>query len=323
MDHRTNAFIRFITDKNYRFLLLESRGLYKYASDEEIIKRAYRAKMGKNLNLDEPLTLSEKIQWLKLYDRNRLYYTLLDRYKVKKWVEKKIGAGHVADTYGVWNAVDWVEYFKCPEKSILKLTHNLRGTFYCGKNETDFKKLKRQMRKAFSYNAYWKGNGREWAYQYVDRRIMAEEYIPEIWKKGSLEYRITCFNGRADIISVYKRISDNDILFELCGHYDREWNVLPFVVNNMEAEGSVPKPDFLDKLIRYAETLASEMPFVRVDGYWIEDDYMFEGVTLCPYSGFLNFAPEDWDAAMGDKLELPTFESRIVEFPYEKIKKDG
>ena len=89
MDHRTNAFMRFITDKNYRFLLLESRGLCKHVSDEDIIKRIYSIKMGKKLNLDNPCALSEKIQWLKLHDRNRLYYTLLDRYRVKNGLKRE------------------------------------------------------------------------------------------------------------------------------------------------------------------------------------------------------------------------------------------
>jgi hypothetical protein len=152
------SIIKRIADKDCRFLFLESKGLYKHVSDEEIIRKLYKSKMGKALTLDEPRTLSEKIQWLKLHDRNRLYYTLLDRYEVKKWVDRRICSGHVAEDFGVWRSVDDVEYFKCPSSFVLKFTHNPMGNFCFDKYSTNFKTMKRQMKKDFSKNLYWNGN---------------------------------------------------------------------------------------------------------------------------------------------------------------------
>ncbi|SFQ27995.1 TupA-like ATPgrasp [Butyrivibrio proteoclasticus] len=322
MDNGKNIINR-ITDKDNRFLLFESMGLYKHVNDEEIIKRLYEIKMGKVLNLDEPHTLSEKIQWLKLHDRNRLYYTLLDRYEVKKWVDKRIRSGHVIEDFGVWRTVDDVEYFKCPSNFVLKITHNPVGNFCFDKYSTDFKAMKRQMKKDFSKNLYWNGNSRDWAYQYVDRRIMAEEYIPEIWVKGAVEYRVTCFNGKAEIISIYIRTADNDSNIRACGYFDRDWNKLPFTIGDTAFEKGASEPDCLDDIIEYSEALARGIPFVVVNGYWIRDNYIFDGMSLYPDGGFTNFYPDEWDRILGDKLDLSAFDAKIINFPIEKIKKDG
>ncbi len=111
---------------------------------------------------------------------------------------------------------------------------------------------------------------------------MAEEYIPAIWEKGALEYRVTCFNGRAEIISVHRRATDNDGILNACGYYDREWNKLPFSTKDTAFEKSALEPIFLNDMIKYAEKLAKGIPFIRVDGYWIGESYIFEGMTLYP-----------------------------------------
>ncbi len=152
---------------------------------------------------------------------------------------------------------------------------------------------------------------------------MAEEYIPEIWRKGAVEYRVTCFNGKAEIVSVYIRTADNDSYFRVCGHFNRDWKELPFTFGDTAFERSASEPDYLDDIIEYSETLARGIPFVIVDGYWVGENYIFDGMSLYPESGFINFKPDEWDRILGDKLDLSAFDARIVNFPIEKIKKDG
>ena len=134
-----------ITDKNYRFLYLESKGFYRYMDDEELIRKIYRIRMGKEVDLENPRTLCEKLQWLKLHDQNELYHKLVDKYEVKKWVSNKIGPEHVVPCYGVWDSVDNIEYFKMPQKFVLKCTHDSGGIF----TVTNMKLILNSLRKRF------------------------------------------------------------------------------------------------------------------------------------------------------------------------------
>lgn len=296
-----------LKDTDSRFLYLESKGFYKRLNDEEIIRKIYKIKMGKEPDLDNPKTLCEKLQWLKLHDRNDLYHKLVDKYEVKKWVANKIGKEHVIPCYGVWDSVDEIEYFRCPSKFVLKCTHDSGGIFYCDKYETDFKKLKKKMRKHLASSVYWNGNGREWAYKDVRPRILAEEYIPELGKADSIEYKITCFNGKVEFITVCKGIAHNDFSLRFNDHYDREWNRLPFYVNYKSCGEDIPKPAYLDELIKYAEMLAKDIPQVRVDGYYIDGKFLFGEMTFYTWNGFMKFVPEEWDTILGSKLNLSVF----------------
>jgi hypothetical protein len=312
-----------ITDKNYRFLYLESKGFYKYMDDEELIRKIYRIRMGKELDLENPTTLCEKLQWLKLHDQNELYHKLVDKYEVKKWVSNKIGAEHVIPCYGVWDSVDNIEYFKMPQKFVLKCTHDSGGIFYCDKYETDFKQLKKKIRKHQANSVYWNGGGREWAYKDVMPRILGEEYIPELGNKDSIEYKVTCFNGRAEFVTICKGVAHGDFSERFNDHYDRNWNKLPFFVNYKSSGETISKPSFMDEIIEYAEILAKDIPQVRVDGYYINGRYLFGEMTFYTWNGFMKFEPEEWDTILGERLDLSEIaQNKIINFVPREKKED-
>ena len=290
-----------ITDKNYRFLYLESKGFYKYMDDEELIRKIYRIRMGKELDLENPTTLCEKLQWLKLHDRNELYHKLVDKYEVKKWVSNKIGAEHVIPCYGVWDSVDNIEYFKMPQKFVLKCTHDSGGIFCCDKYETNFKQLKKRIRKHQANSVYWNGGGREWAYKDVAPRIIAEKYMEDSESAELKDYKFMCFNGKVRCTFVCSERSKNlKVTF-----YDTDWKRMPFERHYPASEVDIPKPKNYDKMVELAEILSKEIPFVRVDFYEINGLIYFGELTFYPGAGFEEFTPSKWDRILGKWIILP------------------
>ena len=101
---------KFITDSDFRFLVMGKYGLLNYMDDEKYLKRMYQINMGKKLDLANPKLFNEKLQWLKLYDRNPLYTTMVDKYAVKKYVGEIIGDEYIIPTIGVWNSAEDIDF---------------------------------------------------------------------------------------------------------------------------------------------------------------------------------------------------------------------
>ena len=115
---------RFLTSANYRFIYMANLGRYNTMPDEEYLRRMFKAVMGTELDLEHPVTFNEKLQWLKLYDRNPLYTTMVDKYEVKKYVADIIGEEYIIPTLGVWDDPDEIDFEKLPNQFVLKCNHN-------------------------------------------------------------------------------------------------------------------------------------------------------------------------------------------------------
>lgn len=99
--------------------------------DSIYLKMRFKKSMGYSLNLKEPKTFNEKLQWLKLYDRNPEYTTMVDKYAVKKYISEKIGAEYIIPTLGVWNSFDEIDFDALPDQFVLKCTHDSGGLVVC------------------------------------------------------------------------------------------------------------------------------------------------------------------------------------------------
>ena len=126
-----NKYIRFLTDKKFRFSYMAARGFYHSMSDEKMLKKLYKDAMGKDLNLESPITFNEKLQWLKLHNRKPEYTEMVDKYEVKKLVAEKIGEEYVIPTLGVWDTFDEIDFDALPEQFVLKCTHDSGGLVIC------------------------------------------------------------------------------------------------------------------------------------------------------------------------------------------------
>ena len=295
--------LKYFTDSNCRFRVNAVHGFYNKMPDEEYIKKFYRAWVGKELNLDDPQTMNEKIQWLKLYDHSPLYPRLVDKYEAKSFVGDLIGYDHIVPTLGVWEDVDEIDFAKLPNQFVLKCTHDSHGLVICkDKARLDVKKAKKKLKMSLKRNYYLKF--REWPYKNVKPRIIAEEYLED--ETGDLaDYKFYCFNGEPDcVLTCFDRNTGHTKFY----FFDRNWELKRYNRQGINApEGfTKPKPEGIDQMFDLAELLAkaSEAPFVRVDFYNVYGRIYFGELTLYPSAGFdIKRLPET-EKLFGEKIDL-------------------
>ncbi len=260
----------------------------------------YFAKFGKYINFDAPQSFTEKIQWIKIYDRNPLLTKLADKYLVRDYVAKKVGEKYLTTLYGVFESASEIEWKKLPNKFVLKSNHGSGWNIIC----KDKKKLDRKV--TFEKLAAWlKQNyyyyGREWVYKNIPPKIVCEEYLDGDKTLGLLDYKIFCFNGEPGFIQVDmgRYIHHTQIFFDL------NWNALDFTMNHPKPQQSIPRPRVLEEMIMVSKTLADDLKFVRVDLYAPADRVLFGELTFYPEAGFCDIFPRKYDQIIGMWLKLP------------------
>lgn len=272
-------------------------------SDEVFIKAYYYNVFHRPIDLKNPQTFNEKLQWLKLYDRNPEYTTMVDKYAVKQYVADKIGEEYIIPTLGVWNHFDEIDFKKLPNQFVLKCTHDSGGLVICkDKSKLDFKAAKQKIEESLKHNYYL--SGREWPYKDVKPRIIAEKYMIDTNINDLPDYKIHCFNGAAKFILVCsERFSENGTREDFL---DINWNKLPFKRPHLNgSEKILKKPLGFNKILEFSTKLSKNIPFIRCDFYEINGRIYFGELTFFPASGFDLFEPSEWDYKLGSWLELP------------------
>ena len=295
-----------ITDPGVRFLRLSQWGFYNRMDDAKYLKKKYRLKMGKELDLDNPKTFNEKLQWLKLSDRKDIYTTMVDKYEAKKYVANIIGKEYIIPTFGVYNKFDEIDFAKLPKRFVIKCTHDSGGLVICrDKAKFDKKAAKKKINKSLKRNYYY--SGREWPYKNVKPRIIIEKYMEEDGKDELIDYKVMCFGGKAKMIfTCTERFGDGLKVT----WFDLDWNRLPFERHYPVSKKDIPKPKNLKKMIELSEKLAEGMVFVRIDWYEINGKLYFGEYTFYPGSGTEEFTPEKWDKRLGDWIDLGLMEKK-------------
>lgn len=290
------------------FMWLARRHLLNWMPSRLYLKQMFK-KTGYKLNLQNPKGFNEKMQWLKLYDRNPTYIEMVDKVEAKKYVAKRIGHQYVIPTLGVWDRTEDIEFERLPSQFVLKCTHNSGGVVICkDKAELDIEFAKHKLEQSLKRNYFWWG--REWPYLKVRPRIIAEEYLEDSERSELTDYKLMCFNGKVKcIFTVTERFSESGLRVTF---FDPSWNRLPFERHYLASESEIKKPRNLEKMIQLAEELAESIPFVRVDFYESKDQIFFGELTLYPGSGFEEFNPPEWDEKMGSWLILPTKKRRSI-----------
>ena len=182
-----------------RFDILSSRGLLDWMDDETYLRKYYKLRMGKELNLENPQTFNEKLQWLKLHDRKDIYTTMVDKYEVKKYVSNIIGEQYIIPTYGVWDRFDDIDFDSLPEQFVLKCTHDSGGLIIVrDKSKLDIKAAKKKINKCLKRNYY--SHGREWPYKNVKPCVVAEAYMEDDATSELRDYKFFCFDGEVKVL---------------------------------------------------------------------------------------------------------------------------
>ena len=274
----------------------------KLFPDRWALKIIYKSIFEKKLNLKQPKTFNEKLQWLKLYNRKPEYTIMVDKYAAKKYVADIIGEEHIIPTLGVWEKFDDIDFEKLPEQFVLKVTHGSGDIVICRDIANfDKKKAKEKLTRALKTDYY--KISREWPYKKVPRRIIAETYMED--ESGSLnDYKFFCFNGKVKCSFV--AIDRFDSGKTTMTHFDREWNVLPFSRGGYPYKvDGLQKPKNYEEMLSYAERLSTNIPFLRVDFYNINGKVYFGELTFFPGGGYKKLTPNVWDYRLGEWLKLP------------------
>lgn len=268
------------------------------------LSEEYRIKTGHELNLQEPRRLTEKIQWRKLYDQDRIYSVLSDKYNVRKWVEERIGHEYLIPLIGVWEHFEDIDFSSLPEQFVLKTT-NASHTNIIVTDKTDFLRKKTVIGKKVKY---WQEmpfaylEGLELHYREIQPLIIAEQYIqPESGKKELADYKFHCFNGLPYLCQV---ISDRSTE-ETIDFYNSKWEHADIIrVPYPNAAQPVKKPEQYDLMLKLASELSKGFSYVRVDLYNRNGTIYFGEMTFTPGSGFMVFEPDDWDYRLGELWDI-------------------
>ena len=309
--HAVSAFISLCCKlKKYFAKGFEYSLMYILPSPDRLyIKWRYKKLCGRTLDLRNPQRLTEKIQWLKLYDRRPEYTALVDKYEVKKVVAGLVGEEHIIQTLGVWDRFDDIDFAKLPDQFVLKCTHDSGSVVVCtDKSKFDFKQARKKLRQFLATPAYRRG--REWAYKNVKPRIIAEPYIDSLGKADSVEYKASCFNGKVGFITICKGIAHASLEDRTNDHFDPDFNYVPFWAKYKHAKVRPEKPKEWDELIALSEKLSAGIPYVRVDFYIIDRRVYFGEMTFYTWNGFMQFEPDEYDRILGDMVTLPTKKRR-------------
>lgn len=275
---------------------------FSFLNDKTYLKIAYFLKFKEILNLENPITLNEKIQWIKLNDRRKEYNQLVDKLTVKKYVKEKIGEEYIIPTLRKWDNISEINFDELPQSFVLKCNHDSGGVIVCkNKNKLDKEKTKKILEKHMKRNYFW--HGREWAYKDVEPAIFAEKYIATTDGSDLKDYKFFCFHGKVKYFKVdCDRFSNHKAYY-----FDYKKEILPFSekVFKPDETSQIPSlPNNIDKMIFLAEKLTEELLFCRVDFYSLENKVFFGEFTLYPGSGMDVIEPKEWDVKLGKFLNL-------------------
>lgn len=298
---KLKKYLKRLTDINFIAIYLLRSGLFNFLPDKIYLKLLYKRLIKKKLDLNNPKTFNEKLQWLKLYNRKDEYTMMVDKFKVRQYIKEKLGEEYLIPLLGVWDSADEIDFNILPDKFVLKCNHNSGlGMCICkDKSKLDIEKVKKELKKGLKQNYY--KTSREWPYKNVERKIIAEQYMVDESGVELKDYKIFCFNGKAE----YVEVDFNRHIEHKLNPYDFDWNPLNFCDSSKnDYSADIKKPKRLDEMRALAEQLSQGIPLLRVDFYSIDDKLYIGELTFYPGSGFIQFDPKEVDLKYGKKLSL-------------------
>ena len=289
---------------NKEEILYLAKKSLRFLPDKMYVKLYFRLRLGRKLDMNNPVTLNEKLQWMKFNYRFPLQSIVSDKLLVRNFVADKIGDQYLIPLLGQWDKFDDIDFRKLPNQFVLKCNHDSGGLVVCkDKNNLDINKAKAKINKSLKTNFYY--IGREYQYRNIIPKIMCEKFISDNGQVP-LDYKIYCFNGKPHVILVCKdRFNDNSRKAQYL-YYDQQWNFMPLNKCDEKIENPrIEKPKNLDEMLNIASILSKDFYFARIDLYNINGKIYFGEITLSPNSGFDADITYETDLMFGIKLCLP------------------
>lgn len=272
-----------------------------FFSDKAYLKLFYRLVFKRKLNLDNPQTFSEKLQWFKLNWKQPEFTQMVDKYKVREIVADLIGTDYLIPLLGVWDNFEEIDFDKLPNQFVLKTNHDSQGVIVCkDKSHFDKKAANKKLSKCLKHNYYY--NSREYPYKDVPRKIVAEQYM-EDKRYGELrDYKFFCFKGKCKFFFIATGRRKNELKFDF---FDRNLHSMPVRQGHPNSEILPEFPENINEMISIAEKLSRNYPQIRVDLYNIEGKVYFGEFTVFHNGGLVRYEPESYDELFGSYIQLP------------------
>lgn len=270
--------------------------------DKIYLKLKYRIIFHKKLNLNCPITFNEKLQWLKINDRKKIYTSMVDKFEAKKYVSSIIGQEYIIPTLGIYNSFDEINFSLLPKEFVIKCTHDSGGLVICkDKEKLDKMKTKKIITKCLKNNYFY--SGREWPYKNVKPRIIIEQYMRNKNEEKIRDYKFFCFNGKTEYMYISEGM-DNHETAKMC-FFDKYYNVVDIQRSDYKEFEELPqKPKNFEKMIELSNILSENIPHLRVDWYEINGKIYFGELTFFTCSGFVPFKSEEMDRKLGSFINL-------------------
>lgn len=295
-----NKIIKYIKNPGFILLRLDNLGLIRL-SDKKYIELTFKEMMGYKLDLNNPQTYNEKLQWLKLHDRKDIYSTMVDKYEAKKYVADTIGEEYIIKTLGVYNKFDEIDFNDLPNQFVIKCTHDSGGLCICkDKKNFDIEKARKKINKSLRNNYYrmW----REWPYKNVKPRIIIEEYLEDHEYHELRDYKFFTFSGKVELMFVASnRQGKGETYFDF---FDRKYNHLD-IINGHNMNPECPKKTKkYEEMIKLAEKIGKNLNHARIDFYDVDGKIYFGEITFFHWGGFVPFEPKKWDKYLGNMIDI-------------------
>ena len=281
------------------------RDNYQIAPDqyENVIAKKVKDRLKINMDWNNPRTIQEKIQWLNLYDATPLKTLCADKYRVREYVARKIGAKYLVPLLGFWEDPDEIDFDKLPIQFVLKTNHGsgmniiVRDKF---KLDTRFarEKLRSWLHTDFGMIFL------EFHYLKIPRLVIAEKFLEVLNESDIPDYKFFCFNGEVRYAQCQMDTSTNLKL----NFFDLNWIPAPFFNSSHKPSPDIDKirkPKNLELMIELARELSKDFPFVRADFYEFDGKIYFGELTFTPGAGMFLYDPPEWNLRIGNMLELP------------------
>lgn len=269
--------------------------------DRLYIMLKYYKRTGKRLNLRSPAEYTEKLQWLKLYDRRPIYTTMVDKYAAKEYIAQRLGDEVIIPLIGVWDDVNDIDFDVLPDQFVMKCTHDSGGLEICkDKSSFDFEAAKKRIDKCLKKNFYWVS--REWPYKNVKPRVIIEKYMQDSETGELRDYKFFTFNGIPKVMYIATGRGTGETYSDF---YDMDFNHLDMAIDHRNAPVEPQKPHNFEAMKQAAQKLAEGIPQVRVDFYEVNGTMYFGEMTFFHCGGFHRLHPENLNSEWGEWLDLP------------------
>jgi len=291
-----------------RKIRLKILRFFNFLPDKMMLKIQYFIKHNRKLNLSPPKRFTEKIQYYKLYYRNKNMPNCVDKYNVRKYIKTKGLEDILIPLYGLYDNVNDIDFFDLPNQFVMKTTNGGGGIniIICkNKRELNINYVKETMKNWLQPKKV--SGSREWVYSNLKPRIVVEEYLenhkqPEA---GIIDYKFFCFNGVPEYVVVdIDRYTSHKRNF-----YDSNWNYINVSSDTPNFGDKMKKPEGLDEMLEVASILSNDFPFVRVDLYYVNKKIYFGEMTFFPWSGYVEFIPDRFDFILGSNFEIDSIKN--------------